>query len=286
MTCATDAAVVRFWRDAELDAVEVRYSHFEGYRFPAHVHDTWSVGLIDEGRTVSRIAGRSMEAVAGQIVIIPPDTVHDCNPRVGAWTYRMFHVRDAWLRGLADDVGVSLDERVCCSLAPVLTDGSFSANLNRIYDCLVGGVGPLETRSAMVEAFARFLVPETAGRGTGGHDVPRVVSVASNGVQARRAVKRAREYLASHLADKVTLRELAHASGLSEWHLLRVFRDQLGLTPHQWHTQLRLNHARRLLADGVSIADVACATGFTDQSHFTRVFRSVSGTTPRVYSQP
>ena len=48
MPCATDSATVRFWRDDALDAVEVRYSHFEGYRFPAHVHETWSVGLVDD----------------------------------------------------------------------------------------------------------------------------------------------------------------------------------------------------------------------------------------------
>jgi AraC-like DNA-binding protein len=77
---------------------------------------------------------------------------------------------------------------------------------------------------------------------------------------------------------------LARESGLSKFHLLRVFRDRTGLTPWQYQVNLRLDRARRLLQRGEPASQVADACGFVDQSHFTRIFRTVVGVTPAVYA--
>ncbi len=283
--CAAQAAVaggavVRFWRDEALDAVEVRYSHFNGYRFPAHVHDTWSVGLVDEGHSIFRLAGRGQDVQAGQIAVIPPGAVHDCNPDVGAWTYRMFYVQDSLMRALARDISdgdgtaASMGTDAVTFDSLVIDDAEVFAALSAFQRIVARqdshGVDALERRSAMTEAFSQLLARHAAVRETSRRD-------------DRGAVRRVREYLADHLDAKVTLEDLSAVSGLSGYHLLRVFRAEVGLTPHQWQTQLRINHAKTLLAKGTPIADAACATGFTDQSHFTRIFRSVTGATPRLY---
>jgi AraC-like DNA-binding protein len=83
---------------------------------------------------------------------------------------------------------------------------------------------------------------------------------------------------------KIPLEVLARESGLSKFHLLRVFRDRTGLTPWQYQVNLRLDHARRLLQRGEPASQVADACGFVDQSHFTRIFRTVVGVTPAVYA--
>lgn len=278
MPCATDSATVRFWRDEALDAVEVRYSHFDGYRFPAHVHDTWSVGLVDEGHSVFRLSGRSQSVRAGQIAIIPPGMVHDCNPREGAWTYRMFYVDDALMRSLAcglsgvqrDAAGSGAD--VAAFDALVIDDAEVFTALSGFQRLVEQGAEPLAKRAAMTEAFSLLLSRHGSVREEQGRSG-----------DERLAVRCVRGYLTDNLAEKVTLDDLAAVSGLSACHLLRVFRAETGLTPHQWQTQLRINHAKQLLAGGAPIADVAFAAGFTDQSHFTRTFRAVTGATPRLY---
>ncbi|GFM33121.1 AraC family transcriptional regulator [Desulfovibrio subterraneus] len=290
MTCATDSATVRFWRDDALDAVEVRYSHFDGYRFPAHVHDTWSVGLVDEGHSVFRLSGRSQSVRGGQIAIIPPGMVHDCNPREGAWTYRMFYVQDSLMRSLARDLSGGCHDAagsggdVAAFDSLVIDDDEVFAALSGFQRLMEQGADAADTvdapdapdvldkRSAMTEAFSLLL----SRHGSVRDELPPAGS-------ERAAVRRIREYLADNLAEKVTLEQLAAVSGLSACHLLRVFRHETGLTPHQWQTQLRVNHAKHLLANGDPIADVAFAAGFTDQSHFTRTFRTVTGATPRLY---
>jgi AraC-like DNA-binding protein len=67
---------------------------------------------------------------------------------------------------------------------------------------------------------------------------------------------------------------------MSKYHLLRAFREAVGLPPHAYVTHLRIARGKQLLRAGVSPADVAAALGFVDQSHFARHFRLQIGTSP------
>lgn len=81
------------------------------------------------------------------------------------------------------------------------------------------------------------------------------------------------------------LEELAAVAGLSKYHFVRCFKEATGLTPLQYHMQLRLSEARRRLRDGLHPGDVAHGLGFYDQSHFINAFRRVMGMTPNHYWQ-
>ena len=77
--------------------------------------------------------------------------------------------------------------------------------------------------------------------------------------------------------------DLARAAGLSRVHVSRAFARQFGMPPHAYLNALRLRHARQALLAGQSLADVAAACGFADQSHFTRRFKGSLGVTPGVW---
>jgi AraC family transcriptional regulator len=97
------------------------------------------------------------------------------------------------------------------------------------------------------------------------------------------AVARAIRYLQKHLAEEVTLDDLARAAFCSPFHLSRQFKQATGMTPWQYLIQLRVNHARHLVTAGAgerSLADVARAAGFADQSHLTRHMKRLLGVTP------
>ena len=91
--------------------------------------------------------------------------------------------------------------------------------------------------------------------------------------------------LAAELAHPVALSELSVQVGISPSHLNRRFGAALGLPPHRYHLQLRIDAAKRKLAAGESIVQVAADLGFSDQSHFTRLFSRVVGATPAQYQQ-
>jgi AraC family transcriptional regulator len=96
-----------------------------------------------------------------------------------------------------------------------------------------------------------------------------------------RRLREVKEYIDSHLAREITLGELATIAGLSKAHFCRAFQTSVGVTSHRYIVRQRVEVAKRLLVESkLPIAEVALAAGFGDQSHFTKHFRSLLGTTP------
>jgi AraC family transcriptional regulator len=91
-------------------------------------------------------------------------------------------------------------------------------------------------------------------------------------------------YMQEHLADDLSLPELAGVAQMSPYYFSRLFKESTGLSPHQYLLHQRVERAKHLLADPRRrIADVSQGLGFAAQSHFTAVFRKLVGTTPRAY---
>lgn len=96
--------------------------------------------------------------------------------------------------------------------------------------------------------------------------------------------KRVREILYSHLADNISLETLAAACSLSRSHFARSFKKSTGMTPHQCQVQMRIDRSKHLLEHSCnSIAAIGLECGFSDQSHFTRVFFKRVGSTPSAW---
>lgn len=96
-----------------------------------------------------------------------------------------------------------------------------------------------------------------------------------------RQLRRARDYLEAHLAENVSLSEVAATCSLSAAHFARGFRLSVGMPPHRYLVHRRVARARELLArTRLPLSDIAVQCGFADQSHLSRVFRRVLGITP------
>lgn len=99
----------------------------------------------------------------------------------------------------------------------------------------------------------------------------------------RKTIESAREYLDANFTKQISLAELARISGISKYHLCRKFGEIVGVSPHVYQYQLRLNRAKRLLLERKKISAVALELGFFDQSHFGKYFKKFSGLTPHDY---
>jgi AraC-like DNA-binding protein len=99
---------------------------------------------------------------------------------------------------------------------------------------------------------------------------------------SRSQLRRAMEYLDAHLAEDISLGEMAALVGLSQSQFARSFKTSTGVPPYQWFLDARIKRAQELLLHGdESIASIAIQTGFADQSHLTKTFRRVTGATPK-----
>ena len=99
-------------------------------------------------------------------------------------------------------------------------------------------------------------------------------------------LRSAEELLRARLADRIGLGELAEAVGVHPTYLARSFRAHYGLSVGEYGRRLRLAWAAAELARGEKpLAEIAASAGFSDQSHFTRVFGRQVGTTPARYRE-
>jgi len=96
--------------------------------------------------------------------------------------------------------------------------------------------------------------------------------------------RRATEYLASHMAEDVTLDALAGVAGLSTFHFARQFKQSTGLPPHAYLRRLRCGRAKDLLiATDLSITEIAAKVGYETPQAFARMFRAETGASPSDY---
>jgi AraC family transcriptional regulator len=99
-----------------------------------------------------------------------------------------------------------------------------------------------------------------------------------------RRLRRVLAYVEEHLADDITVADLANVACLSIFHFTRAFAGAMGVPPHRYVSQRRLESAKAMLATGrASLSEIALESRFSSQSSFTRAFRRATGMTPAEY---
>jgi AraC-like DNA-binding protein len=244
---------------------------FEGAsQIYSHYNDTFSIATLFRSESSISFRGKAHQALDGAVGLLEPDGIfrHLRIPVVES--VGKLHidqkVMDDARRALGARNG-TVRVRTVISRSPAL----FRA-LSQLHEALEQPTSGLERQ----ELFARVLERVFAD----GVDGSIAAQVAGYEVAA---IKRARDILHARFDEQISLRELAEASGLSQFHFLRVFSRSLGLPPHQYQTHVRLARARALLRRGEPASQVAVAVGFADQSHFVRAFRRSHGLTPGTF---
>lgn len=105
-------------------------------------------------------------------------------------------------------------------------------------------------------------------------------------VQANQIVARAIQYVKQHFREDITLVNVAEELNISLFYLSKLFRKHTGTNFTEYLTQLRVEHAKKLLAAGeMSIKEVAYAAGFNSQSYFSKIFKKYAGVAPSEYRE-
>ena len=98
----------------------------------------------------------------------------------------------------------------------------------------------------------------------------------------RRLVK-AKLFMDAHYAEPIEVNHIAGKACSSKYHFIRQFKCIYRKTPHQYLIKVRIDHAKELLADGMSVSAVCYAVGFESLSSFTHLFTRLAGLTPSAY---
>jgi AraC family transcriptional regulator len=93
-------------------------------------------------------------------------------------------------------------------------------------------------------------------------------------------------YIEEHLAETISLTQLAQLARLSSFYFCRAFKQSFGIPPHRYHTHRRIEQAKALLASATpSVTEVGIKVGFSETSSFTAAFRKATGLTPRAFQR-
>lgn len=272
-TQLTKVEQTKFWRDPDLDNLELLRATYITHAFTRHTHEQYAIGVIDSGVEEFDYQGATHRAGANRLVIVHPGEPHTGHAGIpDGWQYRMFYPEVTLLQQVLQE----LDETrrgLPYFPQPVIHDPELVQQFRQLHIALEHAETRLECDSRFLWTFTQLIAR---------HADRRPWAVPDG--QENWAVQQALEYLQNHYAQSVTLDQLATIARLKPLRLLRVFQRSIGLPPHAYLVQLRVARAKHLLATGQSIAAVALDTGFTDQSHLNRHFKRVVGITPGQYA--
>jgi AraC-like DNA-binding protein len=265
----------RFWRPPQLPFVESRCARDSAACYAPHTHPLLSVGAVDGGASMFSREGRRSRLLRGDVVLIPAGEVHCCNPEdAAAWSYQMLYLDPQWVAGVVGEMyAETLDELQPCVLTALpahIRPPRLHAALTRLNRCLFSDMALADKEAALIE----FVGGLFGARARSFTRAPRLTPTRLHEMQSLIDVR---------CDEALTLASLAEAAGMSRYHFVRAFRRAVGMTPHAWQLDARINRARGLLDDGMPLAEVALHLGFADQSHFQRTFKQRVAVTPRQY---
>jgi AraC-like DNA-binding protein len=216
--------------------------------------------------------GRGEERVltSGSVLLSEPGEAQYLTRADGRASFFMVGWDAAVLERTAADLGVPSGVRW---KTPHLDPGRHSDLLARLAAVVQAPEGTQTLEEAFADVTAELVLRASdagSARRLGGGNHP--------------GVRRAMDRLTSSFREPTSLDDLAKEARLSKYHFVRCFRQATGLSPHRYRKLLRVLEARRLLENGLSVAEAAGQSSFADASHLSRTFREWLGVTPGLWA--
>jgi AraC-like DNA-binding protein len=263
------AASLTYLRTASLSGVELLVAT-NNSRIWRLFHERYCVCACSVAATTWNYRGKTNFTGDNSIGLMEPGEIHCVKSALRPSNFKAFFIDREVLGEFAHEAGIP---GVPHLRVAQVCDAALFAALERAASSMETGEDPLRQQVVLVEFLARVL----------GHaeSAPRY-AVHSH---AHAAIRRARDILQTRFNETVTLSQLAAASHLSRFHLVRSFTHGVGLPPHAYQIHVRIERARELLRKGMHSGQVASLVGFSDQSHFTRHFKKIMRATPSEYAR-
>jgi AraC-like DNA-binding protein len=259
------------WRASGSHSLVMFHTHHR-QSFIAHAHDVATVIVVTEGGVLIEIDENEHEVRAGQLVVIGAHQVHAARPIDGSgWKMRSLHLPPNML--VPERSNPDLVHQTFAFGRPVHRAASRVAPLFvGMHECSQTNSGlseQLDRQQAFLDCLCRNLLAFE----------PRVIQRAAPDV----VLERAKCLIGKAAFNNTLIDYIAEELGMSTFSLNRLFRKNIGLSPHEWRMQVRAAEAAKLLASCVPLVEIAATCGFTDQSHMGRIFKKVFGVTPGQY---
>lgn len=276
MSIGAAKVTVRAWKADGILLEQYTYTVGSAEPLPKHSHHEYQLGLSWDRQGQYYYRGVAQQIPCGNLSIIQSGEVHVPNQRTYIEAPATCWVMLAEPELLQTTASELAEKSTPLPFFPeiVLSDVKLAQLFLHLHRTTEHSFSQLEQDSSLLWVLTRLI--ECYAR-----NQPAVSPLRS----AQTAVLRVRDFLRDNYAGNISLKELAGIAELSSSYLCRAFCQQMGVSPHVYQTQIRIDRAKRLLLEGMAIAQVASAIGFYDQSHFGWHFKRLVGVTPSSYQR-
>jgi AraC family transcriptional regulator len=252
----------RILRSLRADEIVLTKSLYAPGQFPMHFHENARLVFVLKGAFAENYAGRSRHCRAPLTIFRPPGEKH-------------WEEYDPGVLCLSVDLGVSWMDHLREYQIRLVDSGDFRSGplsllaVNLHSELIINDqASPVAVEGLLLEAAVEIFRHRTPG--------PKE--------STPRWLLRARDFIDAEFVRNLTLTEISLVAGVHPVHLARVFRREFGCTIAVYLRRRRVEAACTAITDSdASFAEIATATGFSDQSHFCKLFKRFTRMTPTEY---
>jgi AraC-like DNA-binding protein len=262
----------RFWSDPDVPGMSLMCADFTTQEYAPHWHEALVIAATEAGGAQFSSRGTSEYAHPALLLVFNPAEPH--SGRMGwsdHWRYRSFYLTRQALDLVARGLGIAATPHFTSN---AIADPALVAAFTALHNAIEDGGDALAAREQLYRSFAALFARHGSGGG----------AIAATPVD-RSVIAAIVDFMHAHHDQELSLDDMGRRFALTPFQLIRAFKKAVGLTPHAYLTQLRLNQACRLLRRATPIAEAAAAVGFYDQSALTRHFKRSYGITPLQYAR-
>ena len=257
-----------------LGGIETLDASYRRQNFSRHIHEGYTVGVIEAGAQRFFRTGGDHVAPENSIILVNAEEVHDGSSATeNGWSYKALYPLPTQFARLSEEFGCS-EKGAPYFPSPVVQDKKFADLLRLTFQTLDNSNNLLLKETLVYTTLVQLML-----RHGKSHQ-----SLAPQ-LKSRHQLSRVKSFLDDQPNVNISLEALSQLAELSPFHLVRQFHNQYGLPPHAYQIQTRLRQAKQLIQRGKALIDVAQDCGFNDQSHFHRHFKKAFGATPGQYSK-
>lgn len=268
MDVGDDIKTLQWVRDC-FDGLRVYHTSYTKFEFPKHFHNYYTIQVVDRGVNKGFTDRLQYELVEDSVLIINPGELHAGKSANGRkLEFTVIAIEEFFLKRILLDNEISLNTTVTFTNRPIY-DNVVASKIRSLVSDFRSGSTRLRIEVALVDCI--FELMKYA-----------VINVLIPHQKTNTGyLSTALEFIKENYGKDLKLSDIASTCGISEYHLVRQFKIQIGQTPFEYLRNFRVEKARELLKENTSITQVALQVGFYDHSHFLKNFKRITGMLPR-----
>ncbi|MDA3965193.1 MULTISPECIES: AraC family transcriptional regulator [Enterococcus] len=247
----------------------------QGNKSDIHTHDFLEISIVLEGQANYTIEEQEFQLNAGQIMLFNPGTHHGEEQRTGTYSHQL-HI------GLTNISLDGLKRNHLPTKKAILNLGEYQWEfLDKAWRLVKEYSEEQPEFQLMVKALIIEMLVLILRSLEKVQDNTVTLALSKNAKRKQYLVNHAIYYLENHHTQEITLEQLADTLYVSPTYLSKVFKESTGMSPINYLIQVRLKHAKELLAnEQLTIREISQAVGYQDAYHFSKLFKKYYGVSP------